>query len=580
MTPPTIAHPEIVTRGVPRHRPAWIERATSADHKSVALLYLGASLTFLVVAVVEFVLMRIQLITADATIIHPEIFARLLSASGVTLTVLFALPFVLGLAGYVVPLQIGARGVAFPRLGLLSAWLYIIGGAAIYLSFLYTPAEGGVMGLPPLTSSVFSPSHGMDAWIVGTGLAVLGFVCFAVNLITTIRTMRAPGMARRRMPLFTSAAATIGYVTLVIGSVMLAALTMLMIDRHFSGVFFDSAAGGAPLLFEHFAYIFFTGVYVIVLLFAAGVISEILPALSRKPIFSHRAVSGSLVAIAVMGVLAWMQNMYSAPIDAGWSYFAMVMAIGLAIPIGIVLFSWIGTLWGGSVRMRAPMLYALAATSLLVFGLAGELAYSVIPVGWQLGHTAASQGDTLYVLVGGAVVAGFAGLHYWMPKITGRLVSEGPAKVALALMLVGIHLYVIPMFLAGLEGQPVDVYKFFSGEGVSAYNTLASIGAFILAIGIFVELGNIAHSYAHGLETGHDPWGGSTLEWFALSPPPPHNFDAVPDVRSAEPLLDIREAVRRRTESWEAPAPLQTPARPAAEPEREPDPARDDAPLS
>jgi heme/copper-type cytochrome/quinol oxidase subunit 1 len=575
--PPTIAHPEVVTRGVPKVRPGWIERATSADHKSVALLYLGAAMTFLVVAVTEFVLMRIQLITPDATIIHPEIFARILSASGVTLTVLFAVPLVLGLAGYVVPLQIGARGVAFPRLGLLSAWLYIVGGAAIYLSFLWTAPDGGVLGLPPLTDAVFTPSHGVDAWIVGTGLAVLGFVCFAINLIATIRNMRAPGMARRRMPVFSWAAGVIGYVLLVIGPVMLAALTMLMIDRHFSGVFFDSAEGGSPLLFEHFSYIFFTGIYVIVLLFAGGVISEILPPLSRKPIFSHRAIAGSFVAIAVMGTLAWMQNMYFAPIDAGWGYFAMVMSVGLAVPIGILLFTWIGTLWSGSIRMRAPMLYALAAISTLVFGLVGELAYSVIPVGWQLGHTTAAQGDTLYVFVGGAVFGGFAALHYWLPKITGRLVSEGIAKAALVVMLIGVHLYVIPMFLAGLEGQPVDVYKFFSGEGVSAYNAIASIGAFILAIGIFLELGTLAHSYGHGLPTGPDPWGGSTLEWFALSPPPPHNFDAVPDVRSGEPLLDIREAVRRRTEAWEAPEPLEvrTPAAAPAEGD-----AGDDAPLS
>jgi heme/copper-type cytochrome/quinol oxidase subunit 1 len=575
--PPTIAHPEVVTRGVPKARPGWIERATSADHKSVALLYLGSAMTFLVVAVAEFVLMRIQLITPDATIIHPEIFARILSASGVTLTVLFAVPLVLGLIGYVVPLQIGARGVAFPRLGLLSAWLYIVGGAAIYLSFLWTAPDGGVLGLPPLTDTVFTPSHGVDAWIVGTGLAVLGFVCFAINLIATIRNMRAPGMARRRMPLFSWAAGVIGYVLLMIGPVMLAALTMLMIDRHFSGVFFDSAEGGAPLLFEHFSYIFFTGIYVIVLVFAGGVISEILPPLSRKPIFSHRAVAGSFVAIAVMGTLAWMQNMYFAPIDAGWGYFAMVMSIGLAVPIGILLFTWIGTLWSGSIRMRAPMLYALAAISTLVFGLAGELAYSVIPVGWQLGHTTASQGDTLYVFVGGAVFGGFAALHYWLPKITGRVVSEGTAKAALVVMLIGVHLYVIPMFLAGLEGQPVDVYKFFSDEGVSAYNAIASIGAFVVAIGIFLELGTLAHSYGHGLPTGPDPWGGSTLEWFALSPPPPHNFDAVPDVRSGEPLLDIREAVRRRTEAWEAPEPLEvrTPAAAPAEGD-----AGDDAPLS
>jgi cytochrome c oxidase subunit 1 len=275
-----------------------------------------------------------------------------------------------------------------------------------------------------------------------------------------------------------------------------------------------------------------------------------------------------MVAIAVLGLLAWMQNMYFAPLRIGWDYFAMLMALLLAVPVGILLFVWLGTLWDSSIRLRAPMLYALAAISTIVSGLAGLLMYAVIPVGWQLGHTTASQGDALYVLVGGAVMAGFAAVHYWMPKMTGRLVGEGMAKAALVLMLIGIHMYVIPMFLAGLDGQPIDVYKFYSGEGVSTFNAIASVGAFILALGVFIEMGNIAHSYGNGLEAGHDPWGGLTLEWFALSPPPPHNFDAIPDVRSPEPLLDIRDSVRRRTESWEAPRPVAAP--PSREPEPEP----------
>jgi heme/copper-type cytochrome/quinol oxidase subunit 1 len=562
--PPAVAHPEIVTRRVPVRRPAWIERATSADHKSVALLYLGAAATFLVLAVTEFVLMRVQLIVPDNTMIHPEIFARVLSVSGATFAVLFAVPIALGLIGYVVPLQIGARGVAFPRLNQFSAWLYIAGGAALYLSFLYTPPEGGIAAMPPLSSATFSPSHGVDAWIVGVGLATLGFVCFAINLVVTVANMRAPGLAWRRMPLFSWAATVIGYVLLVIGPVMIAALVMLMIDRHFDGVFYDAGEGGAPLLYEHLSYIYLTGIYLIVVLFAAGAICEILPALARKPIFSRRAVAASFVAIAVLGLLAWMQNMYFAPIGEGWGYMAMVFALALAIPIGVLLFTWVSTLKNSAIRLRAPMLYALGAISTMVFGLVGELAYSVIPVGWGLGHTTASQAATLYVLVGGGVLGGFAALHYWLPKITGRIGSDGIPTIALGIMLFGIHLYAIPMFLAGLDGQPVDVYKYFGGTDLSTFNLIASIGAFFLAFGILLELGALAWSYAHGRLAGHDPWGGTTLEWFALSPPPEHNFDAVPDVRSAEPLLDIREAVRRHTESW------QTPERADREPRHEP----------
>lgn len=552
MSPPPVAteaRPEVVTRtGTGTSRPAWIERATSADHKSVALLYLGGALSFLVVALVQFALMRIQLTVPDSTTIKPEIFARMLSASGVTFTVFFCVPLVLAIAGYIVPLQIGARSVAFPRLNLLSAWLYIAGAVVLYTSFAYTPGEGGVLGLAPLSDTVFNPGRGMDNWIMGVGLATAGFVLFAVNLIVTVRNMRAPGMAWRRLPLFSWAATVIAYLLVFVGPVMLAALTMLTIDRHFGGVFFDAGEGGAPLLYAHLAYIFMTGIYAIVVLFAAGVISEIVPTMARKPIFSHRAVVASLIAIGVLAPLAWMQNMYSAPIPEGWQYMAMAAALALVIPIGTLFFVWIATLWRGTIRINAPLLYAAGAISVMAFGLAGELSYSVIPVGWQLANTTASQGDTLYVLAGGAVFGGFAALHYWMPKVTGRALGEGLAKAALGLMLAGINIYALAMFFAGLEGQAVDVFEYPAGEGLSALNAIGSIGAFVFVAGALLALGNVAHGYRHGRRVGHDPWGGSTLEWFALSPPPPHNFDAVPDVRSSEPLLDIRDAVRRGTD--------------------------------
>ena len=261
---------------------------------------------------------------------------------------------------------------------------------------------------------------------------------------------------------------------------------------------------------------------------AAGAISEILPTFSRKPIFSHRAVAASFVAIGVLGPLAWMQNMYSAPLNEGWTIMAMAFALALIVPIGVLFYVWVATIWGGTLELRATTWYALAAISAMAIGLAGELSYSVIPVGWLLDDTVTSQGDTLYVLVGGGVIGGFAALHYWFPKLCGRLLGEGLGKVALLLMFVGLNVYVLAMALAGLEGQPVDVYKYFEDTGVDGYNLVASLGAFVLVIGILLELGNAAYSWNNGLRArGHDPWGGA-LEWFALSPPPPHNFDAVP----------------------------------------------------
>jgi heme/copper-type cytochrome/quinol oxidase subunit 1 len=567
MTPPTLAgrHPEVVTRGVPAKRAGWIEAATSADHKTVAKLWMGTSLTFLAVTAVLFALTRVQLIVPDSTIIVPEVFNRILTATSVTAIVLFAVPFAIGLIGYIVPLQIGARSVALPRLNQLGYWLYAAGAFMIYASFLYTVPETVLSPFPPLSDDVFSPSNGVDAWVGGVALATLGFICFAINLVATLRNMRAPGLAWRRAPILTWAGRAIAYILLVVGPAMLAALTMLTVDRHFGGVFFDPGEEGEPLLFSHLSWLFFTGCHTILVVAAVGVISEIVPTFARKPLFSHPAAAGSVVAIAVLGVLAWMQNMYAAPIPEGFAFMAMAAAVGLLVPVGLLFFNWAATMWEGSVSMRAPLGLSLAAAIALAAGLGGQLMTSVIPVGLQFENTTTAQQDTVMVVVG-FTLAVFAALHYWLPKVTGRLVAEGPAKLASGLVLGGAIVYAVGMFFAGLEGQPVDVFRYYEDEGVSTLNLIASIGAFFLAIGLLVELGNLAHSFNGGRPTGHDPWGGSTLEWFALSPPPPHNFDAVPDVRSPEPLRDIREAIREREAAYVAPAPLERSAPPPPEP--------------
>ena len=571
MTPPTVetARPEVVTEAIPRRRQAWIERATSTDHKSVGMLYIGASLAFLVAAVAELVVMRVQLIVPENTVTDPEIFNRVLSTFAVTGVVLFAIPLALGLFSYISPLQVGARGVAFPRLNLLSFWLFVSGGFTIFGSFLWRPSEAGFAALPPLSEPLYSNTHGVDAWIVGTFLALLGFVCFAVNLVVTLRNMRAPGMAWRRVPIFTWAASLCGYLVIVCASVMLAALTMLFIDRNFGGVFFDPGYSGAPILYEHLAWFFFTGAFAFVVVFAGGVISDVLPTFTRKPLFSHRGAMSCLLAVAILGPLAWMRNMYTTPIPTAFLVLAMLFAIALTIPIGLLIYNWIATVWGGTLRTRAAPLYAIAAISAMTIGLAGDLAWSLIPVGWQIEHTTAAQGATFAVLAGGSVLGGFAALHYWFPKISGRLLGEGLGKAALVAILVGIYAFAAGSFLAGVKGQPTDVYKFFSGEGLDGANLLASVGAFVMAVGVLLELGNAAYSWSRGVAVGHDPWAAASLEWFSSSPPPIHNFDVVPDVRSAEPLYDIRRAIRDRTHSWRPPAPARREPAPAA-PEPEP----------
>ena len=564
MAPPAYsgARPEIVTDEVADTRPGWIALATSADHKAVGRLYIGTAFTFLAAAVTLLVLMRIQLIVPDGTLIRPAIFDRLLSAYGVTGVLLFAVPLFLGLISYVVPLQIGARGVALPRINALSYWLYLFGAIVMYASFLYRPSEAGTLALAPLSDELFSPSHGVDAWAVGVSMVCLSMITFGINMVTTVRLNRAPGMVWRRVPPFSFAATVISYTMLVIGPIMLAALTMLLIDRNFDGIFYESGEGGAPLLYSHLAWIFFTGVYVVIVLAAFGTISEIFSTFARQPQFAQRTVAGAMAAFAVLGVLAWMQNMYLAPIPIGFLYFAMLISVALIVPVGLILFNWIATLRGGSVQMTPPMRFALGSAALITLGLAGEWAQSVVPVNWQVAQTGVAWGDTHFALIGAAVMGGFAALHYWYPKITGRYMGSGLAGPSFWAILVGTILMVLPIQLAGLEGMPVDVYKYFSDTGMSFYNLLGSLGSFVLAIGIILGLANAASSMKRGSRAGHDAWGGSTLEWFALSPPPPHNFDLVPDVRSNEPYRDIREAVRARSTTITLPA--------AAQPEPEP----------
>ncbi len=544
--------PELVVDGYPKQQVGWVKIATSAGHKDVGRILICAALGFLFIALVELLLMRLQLAIPENTFLTPVGFNRMLSLYGATAIFFFAIPLALGLFYYLLPLQIGARGTALPRLGQIGAWLVIAGATVLYSGFLFTPSEAGVNPLPPLSELAFLPNDGVDAWASATGLATLGFVLLAIDLTTTMRNLRAPGMAWRRLPIFSWAGAICSWLLLVIGPVMLAAITMLFIDRNFDGIFFADGSGGAPLLWQHLSWIFFTGTYMLILITALGAIAEIVPAFARKPLFNREVTIGSLVAIAVLGTLAWMQNMLTAPIGIGWMYFAMIMSLALIVPFGLILFNLIATLIGGTIRMRAPLLFAAGAISMISIGLGAEISHSLVAVAWRLANTVDATAATHFALVGGSVFGGFAALHYWFPKMTGRTMGENLARISFWTMVVGILLAFVPLFLAGTEqGEVADAYKYFAGTGVSTYNLIASIGTFVLAAGIIMTLVNAVVSRTGGAEAGHDPWGGETLEWFALSPPDPHNFDVLPDVRSPRPLRDIREAIAHSTQRAE-----------------------------
>jgi len=540
--------PELVADGYSPKRPRWAQLATSADHKDVGRILICGALGFAFIALVELVLMRIQLLVPENTFLSPVAFNRMLSLYGATAIFLFALPLLIGISYYVTPLQIGARGTALPRLGQIGLALWAAGATALYATFLFTPSEAGVNPLAPLSEVAFLSNNGVDAWVTSTGLATLGFVFLAINLIATLKTMRAPGMAWRRVPVFAWASAVSSWLMVVIGPVLLAALTMLMVDRHYDGIFFADGSGGAPLLWQHLSWIFYTGTYMLILILAFGTIAEIATAFARKPLFNRTVVMASLAAIAVIGTLAWMQNMLTAPIGIGWMYFAMLMSLALIVPFGLVFFNLIATLAGGTLRMRAPLLFAIGAIFAIAVGLGSELCHSLVASAWHLKNTVDSTAATHFTLIGGAVFGGFAALHYWFPKMTGRTMGETLARISFWTIMVGLLLGFVPLFFAGTEqGQVIDAYKYFAGTGVTAYNVIASIGVFVLFVGILLTIVNAMLSREAGPEAGHDPWGGETLEWFALSPPEPHNFDVLPDVRSPRPLRDIREAIGHRT---------------------------------
>jgi heme/copper-type cytochrome/quinol oxidase subunit 1 len=546
--------PELVAAGYQvSRRPRWAELATSADHKEVGQILICGALGFLFIAAVELVLMRLQLLVPDNTFLSPVGFNRMLSLYGATSIFLFAVPFALGFFYYVAPLQIGARGTALPRLGQTGVALYVAGATVLYATFLFTPSEAGVNPLAPLSETAFLANNGVDAWATGTGLATLGFVFLAINLVATLRMMRAPGMAWRRVPVFAWAATVSSWLLVVIGPVLLAALTMLMIDRNYNGIFFADGSGGAPLLWQHLSWIFFTGAYMLLLIFAFGAIAEIVATFSRKPLFNRNVVMVSLGAVAVLGTLAWMQNMLTAPIGIGWQYFAMLMSLALVVPFGLIIFNLIATLVGGTLQMRAPALYAIGAISMISIGLAAELEQSLVGAAWHLHNTTDATAATHFALIGAAVLAGFAALYYWFPKMTGKTMGETLGRISFWTIVVGLLVGFVPLFLAGDEqGQVVDAYKYFDNAGVTAYNVISTIGVLILFVGILLTILNAIFSRANGPSAGHDPWAGDTLEWFTLSPPESHNFDVLPDVRSPRPLRDIREAIGHRTRREQA----------------------------
>jgi len=541
-----LARPQIVEHGVRGEPPGWLGWITTTDHKRIGILYLVATFMFFVLGGVEALLMRLQLGAAQSTVMDGSTYNGLVAMHGSTMVFLFVVPVLAGFANYVLPLMIGARDVAFPRVNALSFWLLLFGGIAFYTSIFFEPPQAGWTSYAPLSDDAFLPGGGIDAWIFLIHLTGLSSLLGAINFTATIHNMRAKGMSWGRMPLFAWAILIYSYLLILTLPSVAAAVTMLLTDRHFGTAFFDPTAGGDPMLWQHLFWFFGHPEVYVMILPAFGIISEVLPVFARKPIFGYKAIAASTAGIAFLSLLVWAHHMFTTPTATVVLAFFMLSSFTVAVPTGIKILNWLATLWRGTIVYKTPLYFAAALPGLFVVGGITGVQLAVFPVDWQLHDTYFVVAHMHYVLFGGAVFGIFAGLYYWFPKITGRLMSEGLGKLSFWLMLIGFNLTFLIQHSAGLSGMPRRIYWYPKDAGWEVFNLISTVGSFLLGIGVMVTLVNVAISLKRGRRAGNDPWQGNTLEWFTPSPPPANNFDVVPRVRSVEPMKDIRREILER----------------------------------
>jgi cytochrome c oxidase subunit I len=542
-----IARPEVVMHGLGDRPRGWLGWLTTTDHKRIGILYLFATFLFFVIGGVEALIMRLQLAQPSGNLVTPETYNGLVTMHGTTMVFLFIVPVLAGFGNYFVPLMIGARDMAFPRLNALSFWLLLFGGIAFYAAVFFEPPQTGWTFYAPLSDDAYSQSGGVDAWIILIHLTGISSLIGAINFVATIHNMRARGMNWGRMPLFIWSILVYSYLLILALPSVAGAVTMLLTDRHFGTDFFDATGGGDPMLWQHLFWFFGHPEVYIMILPVFGMISEILPVFARKPIFGYKAIAAATVAIAFLGMLVWAHHMFTTPTATVVLAFFMLSSFLIAVPTGIKIFNWIATLWRGQIVFKTALMYAAALPALFVIGGISGVILAIFPVNWQLHDTYFVVAHLHYVLFGGSVFGIFAGLYYWFPKMSGRLMSEGLGKLSFWTMFVGFNMTFLVQHSAGLAGMPRRVYDYSSELQVTEYNLVSTIGSFILGIGVLITLVNVLVSLKSGKRAGNDPWKGNTLEWFVPSPPPPNNFDVVPRVRSVEPMKDIRREVEDRT---------------------------------
>jgi cytochrome c oxidase subunit 1 len=536
---PFEAHEPSLMEIVPGPRPRGIVKfVTSTDHKQIGLNYLFTGLTGFVIAGLMALVMRTQLIVPNNHFVTENVYNEMFTIHGTIMLFVFAGPFAFaGFGNYLIPLMIGAPDMAFPRFNNLSYWLYLGGFSLLLAGFLTNngAAQFGWFGYAPLTEAIHSPGPGADLWIVGIGLTGFSGIFTAVNIITTVFTLRAPGMVMFRMPIFVWNILVTMFLILLAFPVLTAAMALLWIDRHLGGNFYNASRGGQPILWQNLFWFFgHPEVYIIALPYF-GVATEILATMSRKPVFGYKGMIAATLSIGALAMGVWAHHMYTT--GAVLLPFFAAMSLLIAVPTGIKFFNWIGTMWRGTIVLNTAMLFCLGFLAMFLFGGITGVILAQPVLDFQLHNTYFVVAHFHYVLIG-AAMAGFGGLYYWLPKMTGRKLSEKWGKLGFALLFIGFNLTFFPQHDLGLRGMPRRIETYNAGMGWNFLNELSSIGAYITALGVLVNAWNIFTSWRNGEIAGDNPWDGQTLEWACSSPPPDHNFEALPPIRSERPVWD------------------------------------------